>query len=265
MKAQYKVRLVITVSQRCINEVRVQAYGQSFQCASFLTAPYLQPKEITALSSSAAVNASGIKFSHAWSMWNIGPKLHFGTPVLDLLSYGLATERTVRIRLSSATSDLQAHNLTKSSPKITGEGGCLYMLPSPLRRRVINILWAKSECFSWYFWGRMRLFSTLIADLKNVFLELQEMVLILLETLFFPEFKLSYYSKRSVRDTELLQLPCSILDVAGMSGPERLHGIFHRILLLAFSCWLNSNLDNYSLLSKFSKQSMLNNLPHFLS
>lgn len=41
----------------------------------------------------------------------------------------------------------------------------------------------------------MRLFSTLIADLKNVFLELQEMVLILLEALFFPEFKLLFQAK----------------------------------------------------------------------
>lgn len=80
-------------------------------------------------------------------MWNIGPNLHFGTPVLDLLSYGLATARRVRIHLSSATSDLQAHNLTKSSPKITGEGGCLYMLPSPLRRRVINICGLNQNAF----------------------------------------------------------------------------------------------------------------------
>lgn len=98
-----------------------------------------------------------------------------------------------------------------------------------------------------------------------VFLELQEIVLILFEALFLIEFELNYYSKQSVRDTVLFQWPCFRWDVAGMSGPERLHGIFHRILLLAFICWLNSNLDNCSLLSKFSKQSMLNNLLYFLS
>lgn len=54
----------------------------------------------------------------------------------------------------------------------------------------------------------MRLFSTLIADLKNIFLELQETVLILLEALFFLEFELNYYSKQRVRDAELLQLLC---------------------------------------------------------
>lgn len=54
----------------------------------------------------------------------------------------------------------------------------------------------------------MRLSSILIADLKNIFLKLQEMVLILLEVLFFLEFELNYYSKESVRDTELLQFPC---------------------------------------------------------
>lgn len=197
-------------------------------------------------------------------MENIRPNLQFWTPVLNLLSNSLAIERRMRIHLRSKTSDLQAPSLTKLSLKTTGEEWYLYISPSSLHERDINILWAESESFPWYFWGRMKLFGTLIGDLKNIFLELQEIVLILLEARFFLEFEPNYYSEQSARDIELLQLPHFRWYVAGMSGPERLHGIFHRIFLLAFICWLNSNLDNYSLLSKFSKQSMLNNLLHFL-
>lgn len=149
-----RVRLVIRISE-VPNWSKSVSLWMEFPMCLFPEGSLWQPTEIPAHSTLAVVNASGIEFSPVWSMWNMGPNVHFWTPVLDLISYYLSLERRVR---GTAISSSQLCNIWLTSKHSTSRG----QTPKLWEKRPVYVAFSITQKSHKYFVGWFRTFFMIL-------------------------------------------------------------------------------------------------------